>query len=642
MQTPGSQFLHQRNTHFHASPEVESVVNYLREGGEQIPNNPVDKISAHLGFLADREIVNDGILTGDPSSIERQIEANVIKDEEVPEAYFDLQRRIARERGYGNIELTPPLRKHLIEAIQADQRAGLGTWVEYLGGDDGGYPDWFKSYVWSSLTRLGAYDKDEGVFQKRSRGTTAPYPELNREALAYVYDRLNKHIRKEKIEDAGNDTKLRKLLQSGNFGKLYAHAFLEVTPDNSELHNEIRGSWKKYSQTDDPRTARRLSSSIQGHGTGWCTAGESTAQIQLKKGDFYTYYTRDEEGQDRIPRIAIRMENGKVAEVRGVKADQELEPAMIDIAAEQLKDLPGGDEYNRKVEDMKRLTAIEKKVTADPGVNLTKEELHFLYELDHTIQGFGYKIDPRIAEIRNVRGERDKPELVEFFADDIRKQSWDALRGYNLVAGSLHEAPAQPQEMTKLLAAKSNEWRANGIYDYLVEQHLNHGTRFKLVATPNITANVTDIVRLAERFGMGKDNYVRDHTFSQDRFSDEDWSGKTADGELFRLSLIPTQGDKELSQKPLATQLAILRERQTKYPQLNFRVPSLLEAVSYWHTLRVGGDTLSPRTTMISHFDLHTGTSRGGDIPESYVHNGAIMLSGTSELGGDQARLAVG
>jgi hypothetical protein len=71
----------------------------------------------------------------------------------------------------------------MVEAVQADQRAGLGKWVEYLGGDDGGYPDWFKQYTLGrAVTKLGTFDKEKQEFQKRSRGTTAPYPELNREA----------------------------------------------------------------------------------------------------------------------------------------------------------------------------------------------------------------------------------------------------------------------------------------------------------------------------------------------------------------------------------------------------------------------------------------------------------------------------
>jgi len=367
MQSPGSSFLHDRNPQMHTSDEVETVVDYLRQGGESIPNEPADKISAYLGFLANREYVNDGILTGDQGSIDRQIDAHVIKTENVPEGYFELQRRIAREQGHGDIQITSEMRHQMVEAVQSDQRAGLGKWVEYLGGDDGGYPDWFKSYTWSSVTKLGTYDKDKSEFQKRSRGTTAPYPELNREALAYVYDVLNKaRVQGEQVNGGANDAELQKLLKSGNFGKLYAHAVLEVTPDSPELRKDIRGSWTKFNQTDDPRTARRLSGSLQGHGTGWCTAGESTATMQLRGGDFFVYYTRDEKDRDTVPRVAIRMEQGEVAEVRGVNAAQELEPEMADITAERLKDLPGGEEYIRKAEDMKRLTAIEKRITANP------------------------------------------------------------------------------------------------------------------------------------------------------------------------------------------------------------------------------------------------------------------------------------
>jgi hypothetical protein len=278
MQTfDGNSFLHERNHNFHATPEVEGVADYLRANGESIPNEPSDKISAYLGFLVDREYVNDGILTGNKNSIDRQLDRRVIDAAEVPEGYFDLQRRIAREQGR-DPHITPEMRQQMTEAIQVDQRAGLDKWVEYLGGADGGYPDWFKHYTWTSVTKLGAFDKEKSEFQKRSRGTTAPYPELNREALAYVYDALDtSRLPGEQVHARANNAELKKLVKGGNFGKLYAHAVLEVIPDSPELRNEIRGSWAKFNQTDDPRTARRLAGSLQGHGTGWCTAAERTA-----------------------------------------------------------------------------------------------------------------------------------------------------------------------------------------------------------------------------------------------------------------------------------------------------------------------------------------------------------------------------
>ena len=67
-----------------------------------------------------------------------------------------------------------------------------------------------------------------------------------------------------------------------------------------------------------------LAQSLRSWNTGWCTAGTRTAAHQLSMGDFYVYYTQDEEGKDVVPRVAIRMEDGSVAEVRGINPDQNL------------------------------------------------------------------------------------------------------------------------------------------------------------------------------------------------------------------------------------------------------------------------------------------------------------------------------
>lgn len=99
MKIPGSSFLHDRNPQLHSSEEVESVAEYLRAGGEHIPNEPADKISAHLGFLANRDYANDGILTGDQASIVRQIEAHVIKAEDVPEDTLNFNNVLLVNKG---------------------------------------------------------------------------------------------------------------------------------------------------------------------------------------------------------------------------------------------------------------------------------------------------------------------------------------------------------------------------------------------------------------------------------------------------------------------------------------------------------------------------------------------------------------
>lgn len=650
--------MHERNPNFHTSPEVEHTVGYLRDGGEAIPNSPADKITAYLGFLADRNYVNDGILTGDQASIDRQIDVHVIKSEDVPEGYFELQRRIAREQGHGDIEVTPDMRRQLVEAVQVDQRIGLGKWVEYLGGEDGGYPDWFKQYTWTSITKLGTYDKEKSEFLRRSRGTTSPYPELNREALAYVYDVLNKsRVQGEAVE--AND-ELQRLLKSANFGKLYAYAILEVTPDSPELRNETKGSWTKFNQTDDPRTARRLAGSLQGHGTGWCTAGESTASTQLQHGDFYVYYTRDEDGRDTVPRVAIRMQDGQVAEVRGVNAAQELEHVMADIASERLMDLPGGEVYIQKADDMKRLTAIEKLIKADPEAVLNKTDLRFLYELDREIQGFGYERDPRIGQIRVLRGERDKPELRLIIPETIREQQKAAYDAYQTVTNKLlgakrsifgrsKEAIASSDSFARMFAAKDQEWAESGVYEYAIDRLIENGARFSLVATPNVPATATDIVKLAQDFGKDQPypTYVYEDMYRDNNYSIEQWSGQNG-SEAIRFSLIPSRNDPELGSARADIQLEKLKQIRAESPALNVRVPSVLDAVAYWYTLRAQGDKLDTSEayykTYIRHFDLPpVRTGFGPDVPDScVVVDGGPDLDNSDAGDGREARVAVG
>lgn len=641
----GEHFLHERDQNFHKSREVEDVAAYLRGVGEKIPNEPTTKIKSYLGFLANKDYVNDGILTGNDDSINRQIDAHVIAAKDVPESYFELQQRIARERGHGHIDITPEMRRQLIESVQADQRAALNNWVEYLGGDDGSYPDWFKHYAFESVVRLGSYDKEKQQFNKRSTGTTAPYAELNREALAYVYDTLVKtRINGEPVMDE----KLAQLLQSANFGKLYAHAVLEVTPDDPELRNTVVGSWTKYDQTDDPRTARRLAGSLQSHGTGWCTAGESTAKIQLQGGDFYVYYTRDSKDKDTIPRIAVRMENGRVAEVRGVNSNQNLEGEVADIAMEKLRELPGGMEYQKKANDMKRLTEIEKMVSADPNVQLSSADIKFLYEMTDDIQGFGYQRDPRIDEIKQKRGERDMGEIKPLLIEALHEQTVSAYAGYSEIASQLGQKLLSEAEFAAQLQAKTAEWQANGAYEYITKEFIDGSGRPNLVATPNALADWKQLRRIAKQFGMDQpyyDTYVYDKLYSQ--YSAHELSGMPTD-DVLRFSLIPSRSSKRLGSAPVDYQRWTLSKMQAEQPQLNLKVPSVLDAITFWLTLRARGDALADETTFkktyIRHFDLPE--KRLGDwsaVPYSYVNAvGGPGLS-DSDVGNDGgARVAVG
>ena len=59
---------------------------------------------------------------------------------------------------------------------------------------------------------------------------------------------------------------------------------------------------------------------------------------------------------------------------------------------------------------MKLLTLIDKKV--NNNIELTLDELKFLYEVDSKIEGFGYEKDPRINEIKNKRNIKKDCALI--------------------------------------------------------------------------------------------------------------------------------------------------------------------------------------------------------------------------------------
>lgn len=445
----GEQFLSEKYPDLPKSPEVESAAKRkeLRTGKKV--RNKHEKVEAHL------ERLEEIFTHDDPKKFSLRVKflkdqlhnELVITEKDIPENYWDNQKRIAREQGHGDIEITDELRRQGAKTIIKDQEQSLDAWIDYLGSYDATYPTWLKYWTFRSITKLSQYDKEAHEFKKRSKSTTAPFPDINREALAYVLDAVEKKRKGETQEIT--DENWEKLLKNENFGKLYAYAIEQITPASEEEKENIRGEWVKYDGLKEGEDlaefesrVRKLYESLQGHGTGWCTAGESTAKAQLELGDFYVFYTKDKNGGYKVPRVAIRMQQGEIAEVRGINADQNLEPIMLDIAKEKTQTLPGGEKYEKKVSDMKKLTEIEKKLpdtsnvfrgntedsmedasqrdedldyirSTSEEVELTKEELRFLYEIDNKIEGFGYQEDPRIEELKNKRDL--KTDYVKIF-----------------------------------------------------------------------------------------------------------------------------------------------------------------------------------------------------------------------------------
>ena len=330
----------------------------------------------------------------------------VIKPENIPDAYFQNQVRLARERGYGNIELTEEDKRRMTEEVIDDQKKSLDKWIEYFLYDEESksYEMWEKYWVFQGLQNLGKYDKETSKFSKRDKTTVYPFPPVERE---YIFTTLK--LMEDFLKDKKGEEDIKQALSTGNFKLLYEYVIKQSFLKGEHQSNSTDGKWIKYEQGSDYNILR---DSLQGYYTGWCTAaGENFAKDQLAGGDFYVYYSLDKNGEAKVPRIAIRMDGkDKIGEIRGIADNQNMEPEMMSILEEKLKEFPDKDKYLKKEHDMKLLTLIDKKV--NNNIELNVDELKFLYEIDSKITGFGYRKDPRIEEIKRKRNERRDYSLI--------------------------------------------------------------------------------------------------------------------------------------------------------------------------------------------------------------------------------------
>lgn len=404
--------LHIKSPELQNSEEVQKAVfKKERLTGEKIPNDPADRIEVYTDRL------ENIFLHPDEDTRKRNIEMFrdkiydqlIIKKENFPESYFELQQRIARERGQVVEEIPQNVREQMMDVAIQDQKHSLDAWIDYLSSEDAVYPAWFKYFVWKNITKLSQFDKEKGEYKKRTQSTVAPYPDIYREPLAQISDLYQKVKEDNKTL---KDEELQRIF-SKKFSDLYAELTQKSLAASMEGRETIEGQWIKYSKGNSV-DAIKLYGSLEGKGTGWCTAGKTTAKTQISSGDFYVFYTNDVKGEPTQPRLAIRMQgDNKIGEVRGILPHQAVEPQLQDILDEKLKDFgEEADKYKKKSEDMKMLTQIDNKVKDNPDTQLSKEELTFIYEINSSIEGFGYNRDPRIEEILGTRNSIEDASII--------------------------------------------------------------------------------------------------------------------------------------------------------------------------------------------------------------------------------------
>ncbi len=423
----GAEFLHSRDPNLHQSQPVSFEQTRQERLGHKSSQRPAVKISDWLRVLERTHMgvgASEARIEAQPQVIERIKNSYhsryVIKPENVPESTFELEQRIARQQGHGDIPITNEFRREKISQIVADQEVSLDRWVDYLTSDDAIYPTWAKAWAFTEVTKMGRLEKKVSVdesghetesasYSKRDETTTSPFPTINPRALALTIGVMQEKLAQKglpksergEIENPSvlmDDEQFKQLLSSESFSKLYTQFLIEQPEYSSEGLKETRGVWKKYERGSEPD---ELVESIQGHPLEWCTANPETARGQLAGGDFYVYYSIDGDNNPTIPRVAIRMDGDSIGEVRGIAPSQELDPYISDVVSQKMEEFPDGVDYQKKAADMKHLTDIEERHTL--GQELSLEDLRFLYQLDGEIQGFGYEEDPRIKEILSNR-----------------------------------------------------------------------------------------------------------------------------------------------------------------------------------------------------------------------------------------------
>jgi len=406
------------------------------------------EISLYSKFIIKEENISDdylkNILLGNFAEL-KGYDRDKLKDSQIKEQVLKMFEA-ETQSNFETYQIPQEQKDQIKEQTIEDQKASLDRWFEYLtGAQSKNYPDQFKYWAFSEMLKLGAQDRERKDFNKRTENTAAPFSELNQQALSLVLDELQRKYQNQasriSLEDKAQQQEFSQRLKNENFAKLYGWALDYV--NSLKLPKErlpiIEGQWKKFAKGTDPKV---LADTLQGFNTGWCIAGQGTAQSYLSHSDIWIYFSQDQDKANVIPRAAIVTDGSRVSEVRGIiqteKEKQHLDDYIAPVVEQKLKTLPGGETWQSSMEDMKILAEIHfKHLQKQP---LTKDELVFFYELDHQIQGLGYGQDPRIDQIRETRDpKKDASIIFECDSSQISNKPEDINQNTKAYIGQLEK-----------------------------------------------------------------------------------------------------------------------------------------------------------------------------------------------------------
>ena len=235
--------------------------------------------------------------------------------------------------------------------------------------------------------------------------------------------------------------------------------------------------------------------------------------------------------------------------------------------------------------------------------------------------------------------------------ESLAEQLTSTYKGYETVSSLLYDGRKKKDHVEisdrETVATEFEAWLSEDKLAYVAKaMEADPELRFTLVATPNVVAKADEIIEIAREFGKNQPYSTSVWSDIYGQYTPQQLSGTDpTNGKSIKFSLIPNKLDPALY-GTVSQQKAALEDLQAGNSFVG--VPSVLEDVTFWNTLRASGDSLSTEAvferTYVRHFDLIV--KLVGDfrlVPDSYVGGvGKPRLVDSAADYDDHARVSVG